>query len=275
MSIRIAHRTIDAGHRPAWTLPETAAIWHTCIRDVAFFDSAPETLPKDAEWLDGGDAYAFLLETICGLRSPMLGETQVLGQFRSFLGSLEPADASWLGPVGQQLMNDARAIRERHLRGLGSRSYGSAVRRHLDDAVTVAVIGAGALASEILPYVSDTASVDRWTRASIADAAERPISGAPTVLLIAAPVSAADIARVAARYSRLLRVIDMRGASERDALALETAIVTLDDLFADVEASAAAGAERAAAARAEIRRLAAAYEQRHQLRPFGWDDLCA
>jgi len=106
----------------------SAVSWRTCLREVTFFDphareSAPDceeaershqaeraTEPgygaephggKATRALAGAEAYVFLLETICGLNSPMIGETQVLGQFRTFLASLPPADASWLGPLGR------------------------------------------------------------------------------------------------------------------------------------------------------------------------------
>lgn len=225
--------------------------------------------------LCGADAYAFLLETICGLRSPMLGETQVLGQFRAFLAALAPADAAWLDGVGQQLITDARLIRERHLRGLGSRCYGSAVRRHLTGADTVALIGTGALANDLLPYLSVSRRVEQWTRQDVALAESRPSSNAPTVLVIAAPLRAAGIAAVARSYTSVVRVIDLRAAAERDVPGVAAPIVTLDDLFAGVAAASDAAAERADAARREIQRMAAAFERRHQLRPFGWDDLCA
>ena len=71
------------------------------------------------------EAYRLLLEILCGLRSPMVGETQVMGQFKAFLASLDREHA-WVNRVGQRLLTDARDVRTRHLQGLGSRSYGSA-----------------------------------------------------------------------------------------------------------------------------------------------------
>lgn len=274
MFLGINHRDVAAvGPRPALAAPT----WRTCLREISFVDHerSEVTDGTGAAFLAGGTAYAFLLETICGLRSPMLGETQVLGQFRAFLAALDPADAAWLGGIGDQLVTDARQIRERHLRGLGSRSYGSAVRRHLDGAEAVALIGAGALAQELLPYVSEGRRVDHWARDTVSSAAEQPLSSSRTVLIVAAPVGAAAIAAVAARYPALVRIIDLRDARERDALPDGMPVLTLEDLFAAVTAASATVEDRVVAARCEIQRLAAAFERRHQLRPFGWDDLCA
>ena len=274
MFLGINHRDTTAAGTAA---PLSSPVWRTCLREVSFVDHERSEVGEGtgATFLAGAEAYAFLLETICGLRSPMLGETQVLGQFRAFLASLDPADAAWLGGIGEQLITDARQIRERHLRGLGSRSYGSAVRRHLADAEAVALVGAGALAAELLPYVSEGRRVDQWTRAMIASAADQPVPASRTALIVAAPVGAAAIAAIAARYSAITQIIDLRDARERDPLPAGIPVTTLDDLFAAVAATSAAAEDRVADARRDIRRLAAAFERRQQFRPFGWDDLCA
>src|SRR4029079_18930940 len=104
--------------------------WRTCLREVRFADAIDDCRRHPGPELMDGEAYRHLLEILCGLQSPMLGETQVMGQFKSFLASLD-GEYAWLNRVGQRLLADAREIRTRHLQGLGSRSYGSAVRRHL------------------------------------------------------------------------------------------------------------------------------------------------
>ncbi|MEX2271172.1 MAG: hypothetical protein WD690_06875 [Vicinamibacterales bacterium] len=276
MFLGIIHREI-AQTTPAPAEHQADGVrWRTCLREVVFLErETPASAGRGAQPMRGAEAYAFLLETICGLHSRMLGETQVLGQFRAFLASLSPVDAPWLDAVGQQLIADARAIRERHLRGLGSRSYGSAVRRYLTGAETVTLVGAGALARELLPYLSEGRRVDRWTRQDVAGAPGRAASPAPAVLVIAAPLRAGGIEAVARCYTSLIRIVDLRDAEARDVLSIATPVISLDDVFADVAATSAAVDERVESARREIQGMAAAFERRHQLRPFGWDDLCA
>ncbi|HEX6363221.1 MAG TPA: hypothetical protein VFZ93_09715 [Albitalea sp.] len=172
-------------------------------------------------------------------------------------------------------MADARVVRERHLRGLGSRCYGSEVRRHLDGAETVALVGAGHLAAELLPYLGEGRRVEQWTRQDIAAAGEHAVCSAPAALVIAAPVSNDAIEQIARCYPRLVRVIDLRSAEERRPFAAGLEVVTLDDIFAAVEAAAAASEARLARARRDIADLADAFGRRQLLRPFGWDDLCA
>jgi glutamyl-tRNA reductase len=219
----------------------------------------------------------------------MLGETQVMGQFKTFLASVE-RDQNWLYRLGQRLLTDAREIRTRHLQGLGSRSYGSAVRRHLEHTQHTVLIGTGKLAGEILPFLADDGrSVDQWgrgpqdpveTRATsnyrLLDSADTfEGSALPSALIIAAPIPSEVVDRVAACYAGLVCVIDLRGELDTAPLKTLTPVVTLQDLFARMRASHGSAARQVEAARAEIASRSRRYELRDELRPFGWDDLCA
>ena len=62
-------------------------VWRTCVRQVAFVDD-PAAIPQGvAAWHDEA-AYAHLLEVVCGLHSPIVGETEVLHQFKVFADGL-------------------------------------------------------------------------------------------------------------------------------------------------------------------------------------------
>lgn len=286
MPLAIEHREPGTGQIPAG-----APIWRTCLREVSFandgsVDVAP--LADTARRLTEGDAYELLLEILCGLRSPMLGETQVLGQFKVFLGSLGAGD-DWLKRLGQRLLADAREIRTTHLQGLGSRSYGSAVRRHLAGCRRAVLIGTGKLADEVLPFLADEGrAVDQWSRrddagTSVAGvkswvvdrAGDAPIVEDVSVLVIAAPIPSGGVERVAARYPGLTRVIDLRAELDRPLRLSSVSVVTLQDLFAQMSAASAFATRHVDAARADIVRRSRGYELREELRPFGWDDLCA
>jgi glutamyl-tRNA reductase len=98
----------------------------------------------------GRDAYQFLLEVICGLHSPLVGENAVMGQFRQFRNAAQFPNTAWgkfLRKVTTDVLVDARQVRHRHLEGLGSQSYGSLIRKHLKGQSSVAVLGAGSLGS--------------------------------------------------------------------------------------------------------------------------------
>ena len=160
----------------------------------------------------------------------MVGETQVLGQFKAFLATLGH-DQAWLGRLGQRLLGDAREIRTKYLQGLGSRSYGSAVRRHLSACRHAVLIGTGKLAQEVLPFLADEGrTVDHWGRREDAassnagvtyrtlDQIDDTVVSDAAVLIIAAPVPSDVIARVAARYTALQSVIDLRAELTSDPL---------------------------------------------------------
>lgn len=267
-----------------------APVWRTCLREVRFLDAA-RSVERNASAgveLADADAYRLLLEILCGLQSPMLGETQVMGQFKAFLSSLD-SDQLWLNRLGQRLLTDARAIRTRHLQGLGSRSYGSAVRRHLAGCTHAALIGTGKLAQEVLPFLADDGRrVEQWGRREDAAASgenityrtldavdQAPLSTAATVLVIAAPASSDLVNRVIRRSPALTRVIDLRGELDHGPLDTRVRVVTLQELLAQMTAANGFAARHVEAARADITSCSRKYEMRDELRPFGWDDLCA
>jgi glutamyl-tRNA reductase len=268
--------------------PTNVPVWRTCLREVLFFNDA-EAAAKVGEPIVEGDAYRLLLEIVCGLRSPMLGETQVMGQFKAFLGTLDDRHGP-LRKVGQRLLSEARRISERHLRHLGARSYGSATSRRIGDCARVAVIGTGALAGELLKYVADgRCEVDQWGRRfpvdvvvrehvsyrQIGDAGSGPLTDATTALVIAAPVPSTIVDAIARRYPGLRRVVDLRGETDLGPLDVSAPIVTLAEIFSEMTAARRDAVAHIEAARAGVTRLSREYELRDESRPFGWDDLCA
>jgi glutamyl-tRNA reductase len=263
-----------------------AVVWRTCVRQVAFVDdhdAIPHGLPA---WHDEA-AYAHLLEVVCGLHSPIVGETEVLHQFRVFTDSL-PAELSPLRDVCTRLLADARTVRAQHLIGLGSRSYGSAVRRYLRNSGRVALLGTGVLAQKIVPFLMKPDRViDVWGRRTecaiaapgltyrLLDASSPAVIAQPSAMVVAAPMSAAGITRFAARYANLEVVIDLRAEGEQDPLPPIAPLVSLTDVFSDLQQAAHAVDACVAAAKAEIRQCARAYRSRVKLNPSGWHDLCA
>ena len=269
----------------AGSWPDSALVWRTCVREIALVD-ARSPLPTGARVWHDKAAYAHLLEVICGLDSPMIGETEVLHQFKVFTAGLSPEHGPWR-EVAQSLLNDARAIRSRHLIGLGSRSYGSAVRRLVGDAPRVALAGTGMLAKQIAPFLAaPERTVDVWGRRDHVDGFDgvsyRVLSSPPAALIdeaaalvIAAPLPSADIARLASRYRNVIALIDLRAEGAQDPPPAVAPIVTLADVFAGVQDAARVTAVRVKAAKHDIRECARAFATRAKLNPSGWHDLCA
>jgi glutamyl-tRNA reductase len=281
--LALIHRPRGAPHRaPA------GRTWTTCLRDILFITDPPGALVAHEPVLTEAAAYALLLEVVCGLRSPLVGETEVQAQFKAFLASLDPADDGWLQRLGQRVLADAKHVRTRHLQGFGAHSYARLALTRVT-ATRLAIIGAGALAQEILQRLDPSVPVDLWGRRDEHPAAaESPVVrylristvdaqdsvADPTSLIIAAPASPGDVAAVVRAYPALSEVIDLRAADEVSPIARAVPVVTLAALFSAIDEpeSSPPGVRSALD---EIQRLAQDYVHRQELHPFGWDDLCA
>ena len=259
-------------------------MWRTCVREIALVDPR-SPLPIGARVWHDEAAYAHLLEVICGLDSPIVGETEVLHQFKVFSAGL-PSDHGTWREVAQSLLIDARAIRARHLIGLGSRSYGSAVRRLVADTPRVALAGTGMLARQIAPFlVRPDRTVDLWGRRPHVDGFENvtyrqlatslPVIEGPVAIVIAAPLPSAEIGRLVSRYLNPIVLIDLRAEGAQDPPPAIAPIVTLADVFAGVQDAAQTAAVRVQEAKDDIQQRARLFATRAKLNPSGWHDLCA
>jgi glutamyl-tRNA reductase len=272
------------------------AIWATCLRSLAL-SFAPEGsvrqshTPKHTEFYQGQEAYQFLLEIICGLHSPILGETEVFGQFKAFTEGWmknEPLSRNLV----QSLFADAKKVRQLHLSGLGSQSYGSWVRKCLSDKRPVHIVGSGQLVKDVLPWVLKTeAAVHVYCRdygkalLSLEPHADRirfheyaqgPFAALEGALIVCAPIPAEEL-KEKFQFSKNLLVIDLRDNSHFDLLVKEgdpQSLFKLRDVFKELEFSRSAVIEKAAQAKALIESLSQGRFLGSQVRPFGWDDLC-
>lgn len=266
--------------------PWAGSVFRTCRREIAFVDAGVQP-PPGVDCFSGEIAYAHLLQVICGLESPMVGETEVMHQFRVFIDGLSSQHRA-LQILGRQLLTDARAVRAEHLSGLGSRSYGSAVRRHIRGCDRVAVVGTGMLAREVLPFVvGDRRVVDVYGRRDTFDYSHAPVCyrrlqeprperfEGDTALVVAAPVASHMIRQIGAAYASLACVIDLRSEGRADPAPPIAPLVSLQDVFDEMQRAALIADRRTAAAKAAIARCARAFATHATLNPSGWHDLCA
>ena len=280
--------------------------WRTCLRRILFLNK-PENasliaaaegegvLTSPVEIYRGEESYRFLLEVICGLNSPLVGETAVLGQFREFVAQAKLPGTLWGNFLRQLISNllvDAKLVRHEHLQGLGSQSYGSLVRQHLKGVPSVALLGGGQLAREILPWLIGKTQVRLFYRSyphaqellvdypeiqldrfSPADAGWEQNE---TALVIAAPLKAVAVERWVGTQSRHFSLcLDLRGDAETDPVSLPFPVIKLSELFDGLRNERQRLAGRIETAREEIKLLAQRQARQAQVRPFGWEDLCA
>jgi glutamyl-tRNA reductase len=280
--------------------------WQTCLRRILFLNArdnhdileAIETeglLPPIVEVFRGEQAYGFLLEVICGLNSPIVGETAVMGQFKEFLQNVKLPNTSWgnfLRRLASNLMIDAKRVRTRHLQGLGSQSYGSLVRQQVKGLPTVAVIGSGKLAREILPWLIGKTKVRVFCRnlerannlcEEFPEIELVPYSNSAVAwsegeagLVIAAPLQADEVTRWSQSQAvSFTKCLDLRGEAATDPVIATSIVIPLHELFAALRAERERLEGHIEAARGEIKQLVACQTQQAQFRPFGWEDLCA
>jgi glutamyl-tRNA reductase len=149
---------LPAGLCPILPVPSQAFILQTCQRTIVVsyenrpFMSQPLPLHEKAE---GAQAYLFLLETICGLKSKLVGENEIVGQFKEAYKqfNLLPQRDSRLLVVLEKLFKDAKEIRTQHLIGIGQKTYAYLTRRHFAGKLKqhpLLILGSGQLAEDLI-----------------------------------------------------------------------------------------------------------------------------
>lgn len=296
----------------------------TCLRTLALFSSLH--LPRELESAAPGgvevyvdeDAYGFLLEIVCGLHSPILGETEVMGQFKASFQALSE-DSRARGFL-KSLLTDAKKIRTQHLSGMGSQSYGSLCRKELQGMNAVHLLGAGKLTKDLLPWFLEFPQVEiycrsvkrgeslkdaypkvevyPWTATFGTEALSSPaltsvssteISPGPheehSALVIAAPISDAELSDWMDVHGHdFEKIIDLRAESAVEcpskrmnpsSTVKPVSRVGLTQLFESVKSNQEEMSARVIEVKKEIEVLVRKRANHIQIRPLGWDEICA
>lgn len=131
-----------------------AFILKTCQRTLILGQGALQA--QGHELYRGEKAYQFLLQTICGLKSQILAESEITAQFkegyRNYLK--DPYKQGPIINVLEKLFKDAKEIRTRYLLKVGQQSYAGITRKILSSRLpkgrSVLVVGSGALARDVV-----------------------------------------------------------------------------------------------------------------------------
>lgn len=148
-------------------LSGSAFILRTCQRTLvlSFNEHTPAfSVHGHCEVQYSQDAYLFLLETICGLKSKLIGENEIVGQFKEAykLYALSTRKDTRLMLVLEKLFKDAKDIRTQYLIGISQKTYASLTRKHLIQkakAKRVVVLGSGQLAEDLINQFKKKAEV--------------------------------------------------------------------------------------------------------------------
>ncbi len=270
-------------------------VWKTCLRTIVCFDesSLNSVLKLSQEnnlnlsVLKDAEAYRYILEVICGLRSEVVGETQVLGQFKIFLQEAEKSHRIYYlnhYAVFQNLLLDCKELRKEHIHHWGGSSYGSLTRKIAENSENVCVIGNGQLAQSLLPWMKEknTALFGRNPK----NPAEQILSvegirnqvagnGGRTSLVIAAPIDNSFLKSLFLKVS-FSQIIDWRTEADLETAPLpESAKYHSFKHLANFMQTEKVKRQQHIASLGEIIGLKInAWAERRLLRPNGWEDLC-
>lgn len=116
------------------------------------------------EYYRGAEAYNYLLEIICGLKSKLVGENEIVSQFKlAFKEYLEVDNrCNKLLLILEKLFKDAKEIRSKYLLGLCQKTYASIARKQMIQvrgAKEILVLGSGALAEDLINQYKKKAKV--------------------------------------------------------------------------------------------------------------------
>ncbi len=126
----------------------------TCQRTLVLSMDNLES-DTDAPIVKGKDAYNMLLQIICGLQSKLVGENEIVNQFKQAYKEYtqDPNKCTKLLLILEKLFKDAKEIRSRYLLGLSQKTYSSLTRKHIlgkHKAETVLILGSGQLAEDLI-----------------------------------------------------------------------------------------------------------------------------
>lgn len=107
----------------------------------------------------GESAYSYLLETICGLKSKLLGENEITSQFKKSYSKYLSNEVknSQIMSILEKLFKDAKQIRTSFLKEIGQQTYAGITRKLLTQKVIagkVLITGSGALAEDLIKLLS-------------------------------------------------------------------------------------------------------------------------
>lgn len=283
--------------KPRLTVETPGFFWQTCLRQIALIDesqleSVRSVLLRGDEIYHADVAYRFILEVICGLHSPLIGETEVFGQFKNSEAEFKYPTNLWgtrLKRFFKVLFEDTKRIRQAYLEDLGSQSYGSVLRRDLKAKKKIQIVGAGQLVEEILPWICDEETQvevlarnpekavrlrEKFPKIEIR-ALDEKLTKADAIL-VAAPLTAEKLISIFQKAAPGVLLIDLRADSSQDRFELPGSMtIDLPEVFKRLSDNQAVIEDRKQEA---LKAIALAAHERTvmvEYRPFGWEDVCA
>lgn len=278
--------------------------FETCMRKIYFFDQSRlddqtleiyqslEKLPR-LDLFEGEQAYVFILEVIAGLKSSIKGETEIFGQFKNFYDQIKIKEWMAMGNLlktFEQLIQDCKFLREKHIKNWGSQSYGSVSRKLLDKQTPVFLLGSGHLAQEIAPWLEQIPTKILITRENSKTRFQKEFANfknltyselrselksfaGPVNIILAAPIANSCI-KTSLEGIPVKTFIDWRGDHRWDFTSNMDYFHLSDIKSQHVETEETLN-QKIHLVQNEIKLLVDKFKKKVQLNPWGWDDICA
>lgn len=275
---------------------QNGLVWTTCLRQILFItkDELIHHKIYDSDLvLNSTEALEFLAEVLCGLKSPVFGETEVFGQFKIFLDSVPASYHLIISPRAKWirfLFELVKDLRTDYIKNTGSNSYGSTLRKLTRDVSGLSIIGAGHLATEILPWISKNKKIQLHVRNT--EKYEELSVKFPSIkitklysdnthfdkaLIVAAPIDNADlIAAIEGTENKPEFIYDLRasGFEELRHDLKNVKMLSLSDFFEIFNEDKIKFENLKIKISQIIQQRCVDYSNRSEIRPNGWDDLC-
>jgi glutamyl-tRNA reductase len=163
---RLKLNNFNNGKEPFITNEKDFFVMKTCQRTLVLsYGYNPfQEESSGHDFFQGKEAYTYLLEIICGLKSKMVGENEIVGQFKQAYHSyLEKEQrCNKLLQIIEKLFQDAKEVRTKYLLGLSQKTYSSIARKHIvskHKAQEVLILGSGLLAEDLINQFKKKAKV--------------------------------------------------------------------------------------------------------------------
>lgn len=283
-------RTILFGHGPA------ALDGLSSIARQAGVDE--DALLGECDLHQGPHAYRFLLEVLLGLKSQVLGEYEIVGQFRKayqdFAG--EKDLQTGLLTLLEKLLKDAKEVRSKHLLNIGQQTYASITRRLCQTRIPagskILLVGSGELAHDFIRIATKKYDVTIMARntvragelAELYGASALPLSKLPEVAhqyaCIVNTIGVSDLTLFNQEFFELWGAlhttklfVDLGAPSSiQSNFTNEDALFRLGDIFKLSESVNAQTKAKLAAARSAAIQLAMKCAKRHSCEvPDNWE----
>ena len=261
----------------------------TCLRTMVFVeesDLGDFSFEKDLQVYKGYEALNYAIKVMSGLESPVLGETEIFGQFKNqIIPQLDDSKNQKFKQPIQFVLSMVKQIRSKHFVGQGAQTYGGLVRKLLKSEDNVLFIGAGSFAESIYPWVKphkqiffSVRNINKYSSHetfkedvffSIKD--KLPLTE-PVSVVVCAPISSKDLEEHL-RGANVKTIVDLRENSDSDPIQIESSVsYTLGEVFTQISDNLNRKAEIKRSVEIEIEDRLNSQLVKH--RPFGWDDLC-